>query len=392
MGAVRPGNLVLPQLAVVGFGSGAAGRTIAQCLTLADVATAPSDSAAAARLGAADLGQAGVDYDGWAGASVSYVLKGTGPSGTEQVELYDIASKTRILARAYSTGSAEPRRVALRIADDVMQAMTGRPGIFSSRIAYLVGGRNKDLMIIEPDGQGQRRLTDERALMATPTWGKLGTEIYFTSYRDNNPDLYGLTLDGRRWDISRRPGQNTSPSWSEAANRIALSLSKDGNSEIYTMTREGRGLSRLTNSPSEETAPAWSPDGRQLAFTSDRDGIPGIFIMGASGGAARRVSPAGRYADGASWSPDGQRLAFTVREQGAFNVYVLELSSGNLTAVARGGMNTSPTWGPSSRHLVFSSTRSGPQQLYMVNIDTRQARPIPNTSGAQEPSWGPLMK
>jgi TolB protein len=394
MGAVRPGNLVLPQLAVIGFGGTAAtpgntGRLISQCLTLADIASPAADALSVANLASADLGKPGVQYDAWAGAGVSYVLKGSGPNG-EQVELFDIPSKTRILGQAYASASAEPRRVALRITDDVMKAMTGRPGIFSSRIAYLTGGRNKDIVITEPDGQGQRRLIDDRALVAAPTWGKLGTEIYFTSYRDNNPDLYGITLDGRRWDISRRPGQNTSADWSEAAGRIAASLSKDGNPEIYSMNREGRGLSRLTTSPGGVTAPAWSPDGSQISFTSDRDGVPGIYVMGANGGGARRVSPAGRYADGASWSPDGQRLAYSVREQGAFNIHVLDLSSGASVAVARGAMNTNPSWGASSRHLVFSSTRSGQRQLFLLNIDTRQARPIPGTAGAQEPAWGPV--
>jgi TolB protein len=391
MGAVRPGNLVLPQMAIIGFGNGPIAPTVARCLQLADIIS-PADAATAARLGAADLSRTGVDYDAWATAGVSYVLKGTGANG-EQVELFDIPSKVRLTGQSYTTSAAEPRRVALRIADDVMQSMTGRPGIFSSRIAFLTGSRTKDLQIIEPDGQGLRRLTSDNTLAATPAWGKLGTEIYFTSYRDNNPDLYGITLDGRRWDISRRPGQNTSPSWSEAAGRIAVSLSKDGNSEIYTMTREGRGLSRLTTNPGTDTAPAWSPDGRQIAFTSDRDGgAPGIFVMGAGGGGARRISPPGRYADGATWSPDGQRIAYTIREQGAFNIIVHEMATGATTTVARGAMNTSPNWGASSRHLVFSSNRSGARQLFLLNIDTRQARPIPNTQGAQEPSWGPLIK
>jgi TolB protein len=340
---------------------------------------------------ATEVSSPAINYDGWAGLGALYVLRGNQTNAAMEVELHDIASRVRILGKSYPSSGADQRRLALRITDDVMQAMTARPGIFSSRIGFLTGSRIKEISVIEPDGGGRRQLTQEGSLVATPAFGKSGTEIYFTSYRDNNPDLYGITLDGRRWNISRRPGQNIAAAWSEPAGRIAASLSKDGNPEIYTMTREGRGLSRLTNHPGADTSPAWSPDGRQIAFTSDRDGVPGIFIMAASGGAPRRVSPGGRYADSPCWSPDGQRLAFSVRESGAFNIHVVELATGASNIVARGAMNTSPSWGASSRHLVFSSNRAGARQLFLVNIDTRQPRPIPNTQGGHEPTWSPLV-
>lgn len=400
LGAVRPSNLVLPQLGISSFtGDGhAAGmaEVIQNDLALADVAVRPADKAAAAAAAEADRRAGSVQFDGWTAAGVSYVVRGSVSGGEARLELYDVVTKQRLLGQAYSGAQVrDARRLAHRMADDVMTALTQAPGIFSTRIAFLVdrGPSRKEVSVMDADGAGVRQLTNESALVAAPAWGLNGTEIYYTSYRDNNPDLYGITLDGRRFEISRRPGLNTSPSWCEALGRIAVSLSKDGNSEIYTMSRDGRDLARLTNSPDADTAPAWSPDGSRIAFTSDRGGQPQIYIMDASGGPARLVSHGG-YCDSAAWSPDGRRLAYVAREQGEFNIYVVDLASGGPAVQMTRGQrdNRDPSWGPSSKHLVFSSNRSGRHEIYMMNTDTRTAKQLTRLGGATSPVWGPPMR
>jgi TolB protein len=397
LGAVRPGNLVLPQVAVQ-FAGGDIGTRIQNDLLLADVAMAPTNADAAATAADKDkqLGT-GVDYDAWTVAGVSYVVRGVASGeASAQAELFDIASRRRVLGQSYSAGGQGTARIASRIADDVMQAITGAPGIFSSRIAYLgdFSGGTKEVMVMDADGQNLRQLTSERALVASPAWGRLGQELFFTSYRDNNPDLYGITLDGRRFQVSRRPGMNTSPAWSEAAQRLAVMLSKDGNSEIYTMDANGSSLARLTRNGGEvaDTAPDWSPDGTQIAYTSDDAGQPGIYIMNRDGTGSHRVTGGG-YFDSVSWSPDGKRLAYVARESGEFNVYMLDLASNTPTRLTHSqGDNTDPSWGPNSRHLVFASTRGSGHNIYMMNTDTRVAKPITRSGNATSPVWGPILK
>jgi TolB protein len=388
---------VLPQLGISAFtGDGqSAGmaEVIQNDLALADVAVRPANKAAAEAAAAGDQRAGSVQFDGWTAAGVTYVVRGRVSGGEGQLELYDAVTKQRLLGQAYSGALArDPRRLAHRMADDIMAALTQSPGIFSTRIAFLSdrGPGRKEVSVMDADGAGVRQLTNESALVSAPAWGLNGTEIYFTSYRDNNPDLYGITLDGRRFEISRRPGLNTSPSWCEALGRLAVSLSKDGNSEIYTMSRDGRDLARLTNSPDADTAPAWSPDGSRIAFTSDRSGQPQIYLMDASGGPARLVSHGG-YCDSAAWSPDGRRLAYVAREQGEFNIYMVDIAGGGPAIQLTRGQrdNRDPSWGPSSKHLVFSSNRSGRHEIYMMNTDTRVAKQLTRTGGATSPVWGP---
>ena len=235
LGAVRPSNLVLMQLGVSSFTGGSqatlVGDTIQRDLALADIAVQPTNQAAATAAAARDREAGQLVFDGWVAAGVNYVVRGTVSGDSLQVELYDIASKQRTLGKSYS-GYSDPqaRRFAHRAADDLMKAIGNMPGIFSSQVCYVSDrrGGTKEVMVMDADGGGARQVTNENALVATPCWGKNGTEIYFTSYRDNNPDLYGITLSGRRFEISRRPGLNISPSWSGWGARLAVSPADGG--------------------------------------------------------------------------------------------------------------------------------------------------------------------
>ncbi|MGC8840378.1 MAG: Tol-Pal system beta propeller repeat protein TolB [Candidatus Sumerlaeaceae bacterium] len=392
LGAIRPSNLTLPLFAVSEFaGAEGVGEVVTRDLALADVASAAEHSAALEEARQKDRQSGSVVLEGWTAAGIHYVLRGELKGATAAAELYDVASSQRLLGKIYSgLRAGDERRVAHQIADDIITALTKRPGIFSSYICALVdtGGGNKEVVVMDADGGNMRQLTNEGALLSTPAWGKNGAEIYFTSYRDNNPDLVGITLRGQRFEISRRPGLNTSPSWSEALQRLAVTLSKDGNSEIYTMTRDGRDPVRLTENSDADTAPDWSPDGTQIVFTSDRTGTPQIYVMGADGSSPTRIST-GKYCDSPVWSPDGSKIAYVVREGGEFNIYVHELASGELTRVTGGqGANRDPSWAPDSRHIVFESDRGGRRGLYIMDIAVRVAHPL--ALGAYSaPAWGP---
>lgn len=392
LGAVRPSNLVLPQLAVTGFDSGGFAEVIGRDLVLADVAERAANSSAVAAAIEQDRTSQQVNIDAWTAAGVNYVLRGTVNAQGAQAELYDIASKQRLFGKTYAA-SAQNRRLAHKIADDVMTGLTNLPGIFSTRICYLSdhAGGTKEVMVMDADGGDARQLTNESALLATPCWGKSGTEIYYTSYRDNNPDLYGITLGGQRFEVSRRPGQNISPAWCESLQRLAVTLSKDGNPEIYTMTREGRNLQRVTNSPDADTAPDWSPDGSRIAFTSDRGGSPQIYTMSASGGEAQPLTNGG-YHDSPAWSPDGKKIAYVRREGGEFNVYVADVSGGATAQLTHKQQdNQDPSWGPDSKHLIFTSNRSGNKEVYMISLDTKVAHALTRTStNCTAPAWSPV--
>jgi TolB protein len=254
----------------------------------------------------------------------------------------------------------------------------------------------KELYVMDADGDNLRQLTRDNSLAATPCWGMNGTEVYYTSYKDTNPDLWGIQIATRKtWVISRFAGLNYTADWSAANKRIALTLGKDGNSEIYTMDRNGNTatMKRLTRNACIDSSPCWNPAGTQMVFTSDRTGTPQIWAMDADGNNARKLTYGGNYNDAAVWSPKGDQIAYVGRD-GQFDVHVMNVDGTNdfkLTSNQRN--NEDPTYAPDSKHFVFSSNRTGSYEIFIMDDKGNNVHQLTKMNGnAQSPSWSPLFR
>jgi TolB protein len=89
-----------------------------------------------------------------------------------------------------------------------------------------------------------------------------GTEIAFFGDRDGNAEIYVMNPDGtglRR--LTEEPTDDVLPAWSPDGAKIAFVSSRDGNEELYVMNADGTHVTRLTNDPSDDVDPVWSPAG-----------------------------------------------------------------------------------------------------------------------------------
>ena len=95
------------------------------------------------------------------------------------------------------------------------------------------------------------------------------SDIAFESLRDGNFEIYVMNADGSgQTRLTNNPVLDGSPSWSPDGGRIAFESLRDGNVEIYVMNADGSGQTRLTNDPAFDGSPSWSPDGGRIAFES----------------------------------------------------------------------------------------------------------------------------
>ena len=213
---------------------------------------------------------------------------------------------------------------------------------------------NFEIYVMNADGSGQTRLTDDPGFDGSPSWSPDGSRIAFQSFRDGdgipNPEIYVMNADGSgQTRLTDNPGFDGSPSWSPDGGLIAFQSERDKNPDIYVMNADGSGQIRLTDDPEADWSPSWSPDGSRIAFESDRDGNFEIYVMNADGSGQTRLTDDPAYDGSPSWSPDGQRIAFdSVRDENS-EIYVMNADgSGQTRLTDNPATDGSPSWSPQS--------------------------------------------
>lgn len=317
--------------------------------------------------------------------SVEGALRDAGQTGenaptTVSLNLVTWPERQLLLNKRYRPLPSQVRTSAHHFADQVIEMLTGAPGICLTRVAFSRGtGDRRDLHVVDFDGENLMRLTANRTLNLCPAWSPDGAAIAFTSYRDGQQGLYRLeTASGKVSVIIAKEGLNLGADWHPSGKELVLSLSHSGNPEIYRIKPDGTLLKRLTVSDAIEISPSWSPGGRDIVFTSDRTGTPQLYIFDGDGAGRRRLTFEGRYNDSAVWSPNGERIAYATREGNTTQIVVMKATGESrrvLTDLTWGNAED-PSWAPDGRHLVFASDRSGTFNLYVCDVDEQSFRQL----------------
>ena len=309
---------------------------------------------------------------------------------TVEFRLYDVLNRKLMSAKRYLGKTRDLRRFAHSFADEILLAVTGERGCFTTRVAFVTTqSGNKEIAIMDWDGHNLLQLTRNRSINLNPDISPDGHEIIFTSYKQGNPDLYKRLISSTaEVPLSRRKGLNITGSWSPDGSRIALSLSKDGDAEIYIISKDGTHPQRLTVNPAIEVSPTWSPDGKQIAFVSDRLGKPQIFIMNADGGNVHRLTTAGSYNVNPRWSPKGDKIAYARMQGGGFQIYTINADGSGDSALTSAGSSENPAWSPDGRFIAFSSKRERVEAIYIMRSDgSGQTRISQGKGNSTQPAW-----
>src|SRR5204863_5095230 len=91
-----------------------------------------------------------------------------------------------------------------------------------------------------------------------PSWSPDGAKLAFTSVRDGNWEIYVMNADGSgQTRLTNNAATDDVSAWSPGGAKIAFASNRDGNYEIYVMNADGTGQTRLTNTVADEFSPAW---------------------------------------------------------------------------------------------------------------------------------------
>lgn len=291
------------------------------------------------------------------------------------------------------------RATAHFISDVIYEALTGEPGAFSTRIAYVtatggVKARRYSLMVADYDGHNEFEIVGSNQPLMSPSWSPDGRSLAYVSFEGGQPAIYVHDLrSARARKVAGFKGINGAPAWSPDGRQLALTLSRDdpGNPEIYIMDVSSGSLRRLTYNRAIDTEPTWTPDGANLMFTSDRSGGPQIYRVPAAGGRAERVTFEGKYNARPELSPDGKLLAMVHNSGNGFRIGVLDLSNRTLQVVTEGPLDESPTFAPNGSMILYATSHRDQGELAAVSVDGKVRQRLRLQRGdVREPAWGPF--
>ena len=243
---------------------------------------------------------------------------------------------------------------------------------------------NEEIYVMNPDGTGQTRLTNNAASDFGPAWSPDGSKIAF----NRGFDIFVMDADGSsQTRLTSAAAMNIAPSWSPDGTKIAFHSSRDGNFEIYVMDADGSNPTRLTSNAAGDFAPAWSPDGQRIVFRSNRDGNNEIYVMAKDGTAQTRVTVNTADDQEPKFSGDGTKIVFT-RALPTRQITVINADGTNPVQLTSAGNNFFPTISPDGKKLAFVSDRDGNHEIFIMNFDgSSQQRLTNNFTVDDYPAW-----
>ncbi len=159
-------------------------------------------------------------------------------------------------------------------------------------------GGLSDLFVVQRDGSGLQRLTEDKYADLHPVWSPDGRTIAFATDRGPETNFKTLAIGNMQ---------------------IALYDLDTGSIDLLNQMDQGKNVS-----------PQWGPDGRSIAFVSDRNGVSNIFLYDLDEKAVYQLTDFYTGSQGItplspvlSWAPQADRLAFVYFEKGKYDVYTL---------------------------------------------------------------------
>jgi len=346
-----------------------------------------------------------MDFDDWSILAVEAVVIGkvtqTGANAySVQFQLFDVFRGEQLVGYRMPASRGTMRRVAHRAADMIYEKLTGIPGVFGTKVAYVTAeGRDDNrlytLVVADAVGANEITIMESTDPIMSPAWSPDSRRLAYVSFENNISTIYVQTLrTGNRIKVSSRAGINGAPAFSPDGRKLVLTLGGiDGNLDINIMDLASRQVTRLTTNRSIDTEGTWAPDGRSIYFTSDRSGGPQVYRIGVNGGSPERVTFEGSYNARPRLSPDGSRLAMVHLDRGNYRIAVLDLDSRDLLVLSGGRQDESPSFAPNSDSLIYATRQGRNGVLETVSADGLVRQRLASGQGdVREPVWSPYPR
>jgi TolB protein len=286
-----------------------------------------------------------------------------------------------------------------------------------------------DIMVINPDGSGLRRLTGGIDPVLSPD----GQTVAFTRWQGETGSLWLIDIDGRNErEVMGNIKQAKGREWSPDGRNIVLNFQHGGRLESKTECFNlAKGDPPFPPRNATNFRVKFGQNGPQFCWTLPPDPHWGLRVINLADGSYKDVD-GGTYAFRPAWdptrdwrivsdggrglveldvnrdyrqtitdeindgspvfSPDGRYILVTLGQQGGgpgYDIFRLNADgTGRVrltqtplweTALPQGEKlwnNVAPTWSPDGQQIIFLTDRTGRWQIWVMNLDGSEQRPF----------------
>jgi Tol biopolymer transport system component len=210
------------------------------------------------------------------------------------------------------------------------------------RIALTGQGKGKDVLHVWDVAARReiRRFDLPLESVSGPTWSPDGRQLAFSGSAGGVTDLYLVNADGTGFRRLTNDGYGDfQPQWSPDGKTIAFTTDRDSASfdllrfkpwRLALLDVASGGITVIPNQGGMNLNPQWAPDGRSIAYISNRTGTANVFLYDLDAkehyqltNVAGAIAALTEQSPAISWARDADKLAFTYYEDAHYTIWSL---------------------------------------------------------------------
>ncbi len=340
-----------------------------------------------------------LNADIWSQIGANFVVRGKVSLKGGQTILegyaFEIPSGRLVIQKTYRTTRKDIMGLAHEFGDDIVELVTQKPGLFSTKIAFAYvppRGRSKEIWVMDFNGRNPYPLVQNGRTNLSPEWTKDGRYVYYSSSSMIDWHIWKTDISGRSTQVTKFKGSALGPAMMPNGKEFVASLSKDGNSDIYLLGLDGKEKRRLTAKQGINVSPYPNTDGTKICFSSDRLGNLHVFALDLGSMEVSRLTRVGTKNDSCVWGAENRIIFSGMDTDREFDLFSMDDKGEMMSRITYDAKNNeSPAYSPDGQLVVFSSARTGKNQIYIMRADGTQIEPIELPGDASQPAWSPRL-
>lgn len=284
---------------------------------------------------------------------------------------------------------------ALSICGDIWQELTGTPGSFTTRIAYIkkttdqVHRKTTSVCTVNFDGSEESTLLKTSRILIAPTWNTHSAYpiVFYSEFTNKNVRIMGTNTDGYKWPVIDIEGTNLSAACSPNTKEVLYCRSGDIWQGCYNSAQRKTVHTLMIHHNSSSASPAYLSNGDILycnAGTIKQWNIATqkSFVVIKDG-----------YCVAPNYHAASNMIVYSKRVKGCMQLCTFDLvtqTQKQLTVDAHD--KTDPSWSPCGMYIAYCLDKGNTNEIHAINIlNKKRFRLSPAGNNCICPAWSPVF-